>query len=803
MADCPSDETTSTEITISTSTKSRRGLRKSCHFCRARKIRCSGDTICDACKERNLECSYNEGEPKGRPKITQRQSAPDGPPRRSLHKNARSESVDFRYDQLDSLTNDPFISFTNQQPFAPPSSSSSNGNASYTRSEWQDPGSIAAQLSNAFSWTNENFRQAAGKPTAAVDKKVTIISDHIARHGNAIVDIPQDGRFDHDLSYEDIFFTISQELIELLALRLGELGCSQINHDRSHYFVKCFMIESNTTMFDISMDSQSSFEGPGKSISALRDPFMAYDNQAIPQLLEMWFSQHPFSFMISKTLLLREIRQETYDPILVAVMIADVESAGNTAASQTRSQTLYTWARLHLGKTEKSKVQLTTIQAIGLLGWHALCTGQARRALVFLSWADSQMSSVGILDRGINIVNGVDIGTIEAETFKSTQWLLFSIFLWILMQTRMSTRDLLPWDAPASLPVADANDLAMLQLDRASGWFSTLQSQEAAYNELWMLSYISAFVSQIYKICPRVLPLLPPVEQDKVDWRSDLWRRLRGLSDPMEDNVLICTQVRHLLHDLIQTSPLQCGQDSDARALELSVIHTILIHLLLPASINVTSGGKNTLSQQFEIDAGGGRRILAAGGIDKLTDEYCNSARTLHQLFTALQQKHLGSRTPSRITMSQRRSTKGYIILLGLDACVRGLYSLWGLGRTGSDFERQYLATRQGELQALALDLHSFARPLNCSEGARLSAIVEKLEIIMCYFCGVEMEDYSNPGDSSNCSSANNSTRSRTPPASDMALTGNLLPHLQSFNANDPLAIDFVSQHTHQVFDIL
>lgn len=699
------------------------------------------------------------------------------------------------------MVTDPFNSYVIQQAL-PSSSSSSCGYTNQTQFEWQDAESIAAQLNHAFSWTHESFRQSAGKPVTSSELKVSMISDYIARHGNTIVDFSLDGHNGQGLSYEDIFFTISQELIELLALRLGEIGCSRIDQGRSNYFVRSFMIESCTSMFDIPVEQHLPSESPSGANFA-RDPFMAYDNQAIPQLVEMWFSQHPFSFMISKTLLLREIRQDTYDPILLAVMIADVESAGSSSTTQTRSQSLYAWVAAHLGRTSKSDIQLSTIQAIMLLGWHTLCIGQARRALVFLSWADDQIRNISMSDKGINIVNGVDISAIEAETFKNTQWLLYSILLWILMQTHISTRDLLPWDAPASLPVAEANSLAMLQLDRASGWFSTLPIQEAAYEELWMLSYISAFVSQIYKICPRVLPLVTEAEPDKVDWRSDLWRRLRGLSDPVEDNVLICTQVRHLLHELIQTSPLQSRQDSDARALELSVVHTILIHLLLPASLGFNFGSRNVPTQPFEVDPGGGRRILAAGGIDKLTDEYYNSARALFQLFTALQQKHLGSRAPSRITMSQRRSTKAYIILLGLDACVRGLYSLWSLSRYGSDFERQYLATRQQELQALAADWHSFARPLHCSDGPRLSAIVEKLEVVMCYFCGVEMEDYSASGDSSIYSSTGNSTRSRTPPQPDMTFDVNLLQHMPTFNPNDPLVMEFINQHTLQVCDML
>lgn len=34
-------------------------LRKSCGFCRARKIRCSNEAICEACRKQKLDCVYD------------------------------------------------------------------------------------------------------------------------------------------------------------------------------------------------------------------------------------------------------------------------------------------------------------------------------------------------------------------------------------------------------------------------------------------------------------------------------------------------------------------------------------------------------------------------------------------------------------------------------------------------------------------------------------------------------------------------------------------------------------------------
>ena len=51
---------------LSPSTSS--GIRKTCYFCRSRKIRCSGGQVCTACRARNLGCVYGREASKGRPK---------------------------------------------------------------------------------------------------------------------------------------------------------------------------------------------------------------------------------------------------------------------------------------------------------------------------------------------------------------------------------------------------------------------------------------------------------------------------------------------------------------------------------------------------------------------------------------------------------------------------------------------------------------------------------------------------------------------------------------------------------------
>ena len=50
-------------------------IRKSCYFCRSRKIRCSGGQVCTACRARNMDCIYGREASKGRPRGSKSASA--------------------------------------------------------------------------------------------------------------------------------------------------------------------------------------------------------------------------------------------------------------------------------------------------------------------------------------------------------------------------------------------------------------------------------------------------------------------------------------------------------------------------------------------------------------------------------------------------------------------------------------------------------------------------------------------------------------------------------------------------------
>ncbi|KAK5326219.1 hypothetical protein LTR70_002219, partial [Exophiala xenobiotica] len=763
--------------------KQRRTLRKSCHFCRSRKIKCSGDTICDACRERNIACSYKEGEPKGRPKSLSKTN--------SSHNVKKPQNVVEQPSEFcDDLPGPKHYSVddeSNSYPLFPAFSTVALpsldrfGNPVNLR---PDEVSIAARIASAFSWLDGN---AHGTPTNLTDQKLASFREHTLRNDHAINQKFHSGPFDSDLSYEDVFFAIAQELMQLLALRLGEIGCSQLDYTRSHFFLKAYMADTSTTMFDTpsSLSTCQTHSVSSESTgSKFQNPLQHYDSHQMAQMMEIWFSQHPFSSMFSKTLLLRDIRQETYDDVLVAAMLGDVEAAHRTSESRAKSHALYTWASVRLNAISQDEPQLPTLQAIVLLGWRALCTGQARRALALLVWADANIRNVPILKAGVNVVNGIDVGEVEAESLCNTHWLTFSIYQWIMMQAQITARDLPHGDVPAALPPADTTLLAILRLDRASYSISTLQSQEGAYRELWLLSYVAAFTSQIYKLCPRISPPSLEVTTHSGGWQSHVLSRLRGLSDPLEDVLVICTQVRHVLTDLVPMIESQ-AQCSTSQALEISIAHTILIHLLLPSAGGMTDADLTTSTTL------GARRILAAGGIQKLLSDFCCSVAALLKVFAVLKNTSLGLSRSVSITMSQRASTTDHIIFLALDASVRGLKSLWSLSRSGTEAEKFYLSERGHELQTLAGELHAFSKRLDRVDAARLACVIEQLEIVICQFLGLEVAEQG-PSRSSSHASGSTSARGRTPPSDNMEISMQLQDH--NFDLDDTSNMDFMSR---------
>lgn len=533
------------------------------------------------------------------------------------------------------------------------------------------------------------------------------------------------------ISYEDLFFILAQECIEMLTVRFGELGCDQLEHGRSRYFARSLGRDPSTMMFDSLLPTSDGYAGgpdeSGGSTTETINPLREYNNHTTIQMLEIWFSQHPFSFILSKTLLLRDIRHDTHSELLLAAMLADVQRGQDGQDADAKGENLFRWATAQLHEQSQEHINLTTIQAVLLLGWRSLCSSQARRAICYFIWASYAIQTVPTPQLGHNTINGIDVGEIESECTCNLHWLIFSINLWAMMQVDSPGCSLPSASAPITFPAAEESASANLKLDRTSYNISTLQNQERMFRDLWLLSHVSATVSHIHALYPSS-PTLEIEDEDPSWWQSHTLRQLQHLSSPPQDISLVCRNVRHVLLGAVQRVEARANH-SNAHALALSASHTMMIiHFLVPSPMSI-----------FPI-SGQTSRILAAGGIEQLVSDFCYSVTALLKVLSTLHDRDREGANTDRAVMSPRRPSSIIdIFALALDACGRGLNSLFSIGQTGSEQEQKCIGDRKPELARLANELHACS-DLSLLSNFRLRTAKKQLETALSQFLDLHFD---------------------------------------------------------------
>jgi hypothetical protein len=196
-------------------------LRKSCHFCRSRKIRCSGQSICSACRERNIECSYRVGGPKGRPR---------GP----------SRTLTDEPSGLRSGTLTPNVEATQWRGGSPPKNSAYFDNLDgHQGSDRTVANNLQSMFNRLLGDRGDGTVHHSNLVIDAFGKQIPPMNT--SKYGGS----PQSAStmpVGKPISYEGLFFILAQELIEMLALRFSDLGCHQLEAGRSRYFQKSFMV---------------------------------------------------------------------------------------------------------------------------------------------------------------------------------------------------------------------------------------------------------------------------------------------------------------------------------------------------------------------------------------------------------------------------------------------------------------------------------------------------------------------------------------------------------------------------------
>lgn len=142
------------------------------------------------------------------------------------------------------------------------------------------------------------------------------------------------------------------DLVGILVSKFGGLGCHLTEEGRGKSLIDGLKKDSTQTMFEPAL--------PGPS------PLAEYGSRQVEQMIDVWFSTHPLSFLVSKTLQINSLRAETYDEVLLAVMLADANLSIGDDVAIARSRVLLRWATAHLHKNSvalyQSAAQSTTSQ---------------------------------------------------------------------------------------------------------------------------------------------------------------------------------------------------------------------------------------------------------------------------------------------------------------------------------------------------------------------------------------------------------------------------------------------------------
>ncbi|KAF5651506.1 transcription factor [Fusarium sp. NRRL 52700] len=424
---------------------SKHPLRRSCAFCRARKIKCSNETICEACRKQGADCIYDfePPRPKGRNLSFDSTKA-------SNHLQVRSE-----HELPDSRTHEDLAPLTDGVE------------------------SLAASLEQMF---QDKFSQLIfGEVGKAQQQQIT------------------------EVRFTGLLPLIAFDLVASVGQRYSDLGSPQSN-ETNQLIRSGLSNDTSTNMFD--------------NPSAYCSPLSTFSHRQRNQLIDVWFSAHPLTFLISKTLLLREIREDTCDEILMAVMLADASFVVGEDSTVARGHELLQWAKTQLqmrpcyhpsedndavysGVPTRVYKGVTTAQTLVLLAWNALSSHEFRRAICYIEVASKLVSEIkdcmskDASQPNSSRINGVDVLDVEKEVVSNLWWTTYSLHIWtsiqagVLPKTTPSTFDL------ESLPVTSTSSFT-IQLDLVSENFNTLQKQKGNIREMRPLAQVVSTVAYLF-----------------------------------------------------------------------------------------------------------------------------------------------------------------------------------------------------------------------------------------------------------------------------------------------------------------
>ncbi|KAF4345514.1 transcription factor [Fusarium beomiforme] len=306
--------------------------------------------------------------------------------------------------------------------------------------------------------------------------------------------------------YTGLLALIAFDLVASVGQTYSDLGSSQPSEPSNQFIRPGLSNDASINMFD--------------NPSAYCSPLSTLSHRQRNQLIDVWFSAHPLTFLISKTLLLREIREDTCDEILMAVMLADASFVVGEDSTVTRGHELLQWAKTQLqmrpcyrpledndfvysGVPTRVYKGVTTAQTLVLLAWNALSSNEFRRAVCYIEVASKLVTEIkDCMSRDVSQpnssrINGVDVLDVEKEVVSCLWWTTFSLHIWTSIQAGV-----LPDATPSTfaldgLPMTDTTSVS-IQLDLVSENFNTLQKQKSNIREMRPLVHVVTTVAYLF-----------------------------------------------------------------------------------------------------------------------------------------------------------------------------------------------------------------------------------------------------------------------------------------------------------------
>lgn len=670
---------------------SKHPLRRSCAFCRARKIKCSNETICEACRRQGADCIYDFEPPRSSCRAASQESCrsegsarPDGSSSRKRPHTGGTSSRDC------STTTAP------EELKAP----GNVGNLAQILEQRFYENLSRGSISHLARWQGNN---------SAYHCQPCEISDHESpKHANIT-------SYSNHFKHTGILSSLSNDLLGLVTHQFGSLGSHHIEEGGAQFFAFGLANDDAQTMFD-----DSPLGG---------NPLSEYGQRQQTQLIDVWFSVHPLSFLVSKTLLLRELRDGTHDEMLLAVMLADANLSMDEEVATARGHILLRWAIAQLrrrflrpnsfsssagphysGISTRVFHELPTAQALMLLAWNALRCSQIRRAKCYVGLAghiatdiQDQMLSNKPLAITSSRINGIDVLDVEKEVVSYLFWITYSLNLWAGVQTKSSDASSRspPRLAPVFLPVTEASSV-IIQLDVISENFSTLQKQKSVIREMWPLAQIASIVSYIYALhpCRGYDAEVPQISS----WQKEQSPALRHTQQEktVQDVASVYTEIRRVLRESIHFLDRQVAE-VPSKVLALVAHHTMTIHFLFPISL-CGQVGRGPPSDAIE--------------------QLCASADEILQIFASISQypQDLFSTTPVLL------SAVPDILCLALDTCARAIsYVAAKRNSIALPDDLPVTTIDDDRLRLLALDLYTMSKNDLLNQGNRLKTIRRQL----------------------------------------------------------------------------